>query len=719
MTESRAWQDSESGVDPSSTGIESVISDEIRTGVDAPAQTSADNRESQSPKAEGKIESTSLTRAHVNVDELTKRDHVVRSASTSKEVPPEIRILGDYELLREISHGGQGVVYEARKRTLDLPVAVKVLHFSGMLSTAMLQRFRLEARAASQLRHPNILRVHDIGFDRGTHFYAMDYVEGGTVSDMIRNLARQRKQLADASTKVSRSSSASASVAKQATTVNGSSSFNVSSLSDHRQYYRFVAKLGFQVADALNFSHQHGVVHRDIKPSNLLLDTSGCVYVSDFGLARFDGQQELTKPGEFLGTLRYMSPEQGYANRVTLDGRTDIFSLGATLYEMLTLQPAFQGESKAEILHNVAFRDLTQAKQIDRGIPSDLNTIVMKCLEKKPDDRYQDARQLRDDLESWLDHRRVIATPPTTAKRVSRWIMKHRGISGTIGLCVLTAITMGFSALAFALQAEKEQVGRYAKLLRQSESMRLAANSALQLPQNPGLAVALAAKGVDVQRSLEAESALRAALDENHERLVLRDHSGAVGQASFSPHGKFIVTTGASIDFSRSKQPARLYDAASGKLIRTLQADDLITSAAFEPHGDRLLTASTPNNANARMAEDLAKHPPVLWNVEHGNQIGVLRDAYLLKAHPACFSIVSGVTQIVAPSLNNAACIYNAAGEKIRTLEGHQASVTFAAFNPQGDKVVTVAEDNTVRIWNSSTGEQLKVLDYFYKFLVN
>ena len=346
-----------------------------------------------------------------------------------------LRILGDYELIREIGRGGQGVVYEARQISLDMSVAVKALPFAKALNANALQRFKNEAKAAAQLRHPNILPVHAFGSERGMHYYVMDYIEGGTLEDLVNEIGQQSRKTAPTQTY---SSSAPGKPAGEVDTDRASTPSETKILRPfietissrgslvHRDYFKRVTEIGIGVAEALHYAHENGVIHRDIKPSNLLFDAEGRVWVADFGLAQLESNPDLTKPGEFMGTLRYMSPEQGYANRVTLDGRTDVFSLGATLYELLTLRPAFAGATKAEVLRQVAFEEPLPPRKVDPRIPKDLETIVMKALEKKPESRYDDAQQLADDLRACVQHRRITARPPTVPQRAGKWAKKTK-----------------------------------------------------------------------------------------------------------------------------------------------------------------------------------------------------------------------------------------------------------------------------------------------------
>ena len=230
--------------------------------------------------------------------------------------------LGDFSLVRVIGRGGMGVVYEAVQKSLNRRVALKILPAACADDPRKVRRFLIEAQAAASLRHPHIVPVHLVASENGLHFYAMQYVEGRTLAEHIALLRRGRRA------------------------TNSDALHTDSGLASPRT----AALLGRQAALALHFAHQQGIIHRDIKPSNLLIDQSGCLWVSDFGLARIAGQADLTLSGAVLGTLRYMSPEQAAGSRAIVDHRTDVYSLGASLYELLVLGPAFDGFDHLDML---------------------------------------------------------------------------------------------------------------------------------------------------------------------------------------------------------------------------------------------------------------------------------------------------------------------------------------------------------------------------------
>jgi serine/threonine protein kinase len=317
--------------------------------------------------------------------------------------------LGDFRIVREIGRGGMGVVYEAEQISLGRRIALKVLPFALTLDARQLQRFKNEARAAAQLHHQNIVPVYYVGSERGVHFYAMQYIEGQSLAEVIHGL-RQFTQSGQG-----RAATAAAHQpgphgestgpflptrpATAVTTAVRSTDPLTTAYSTHSPaFYPAVARLAVQEAEALEHAHEYGVVHRDVKPANVMVDVHGHLWITDFGLAQFQADAGLTQSGDLLGTLRYMSPEQAAGRRIVLDHRTDVYSLGATLYELLTLQPPFEGTDRQTLLHQILHDEPRPPRALRKSIPVELETIVLKCLDKDADRRYTTARELADDL---------------------------------------------------------------------------------------------------------------------------------------------------------------------------------------------------------------------------------------------------------------------------------------------------------------------------------
>ncbi|HEV2946038.1 MAG TPA: serine/threonine-protein kinase, partial [Gemmataceae bacterium] len=307
------------------------------------------------------------------------------------------RRLGDFEIVRELGRGGMGIVYEARQVSLNRQVALKVLSGVLGLTAKAVQRFQREAEAAAKLHHTNIVPVYATGEEDGTHFYAMELIDGPSLDHVIRQL-----RPASLPGEASRSPELEATgpyVGESGST----STLGASSLSSDGHYFDTVARMIAEVADALEYAHQQGVIHRDIKPSNLLLSPNARLSINDFGLARMLEQPGMTMTGEFVGTPAYMSPEQITAGRTLLDHRTDIYSLGATLYELLTLHPPFTGERRDQVLTQILHKEPKAPRKMNPKVPVDLETICLKAMEKDPDGRYQTAGKLAEDLRHFVN----------------------------------------------------------------------------------------------------------------------------------------------------------------------------------------------------------------------------------------------------------------------------------------------------------------------------
>jgi eukaryotic-like serine/threonine-protein kinase len=337
--------------------------------------------------------------------------------------------LGDFRIVREVGRGGMGVVYEAEQVSLRRRVALKVLPFAAATDPRALQRFQNEARAAACLHHTNIVPVFAVGCERGVSYYAMQFIDGTTLADLMRQLRTPATSTADAPTDAHLPPDWLARPQADTDPAVRQSTLTASAPGRGRDYFRRVAGLGVQAAEALDHAHQAGVVHRDVKPGNLLLDGRGHLWVADFGLALVrQGEAGLTMTGEVLGTLRYMSPEQALAKRVPIDHRTDVYSLGATLYELLTLRPVFEGKDRQELLRQIAFEEPRPPRRVDRKVPAELEVIVLKALEKNPADRYATAQEMADDLRRFLDDRPIRAKRPTAMQWVRKWARRHRSV---------------------------------------------------------------------------------------------------------------------------------------------------------------------------------------------------------------------------------------------------------------------------------------------------
>ncbi len=381
--------------------------------------------------------------------------------------------LGDYGLIREVGRGGMGVVYEAEQVSLRRRVALKVLPWAAAMDPKQLQRFKNEALAAASLKHDHIVSVYAVGCERGVHYYAMEFIEGQTLAELIaemqpasRERRRPENQTADfasgplpscggglgwgveapaAVTPTPRPSPPPQGGREKIGDTAPVAALSTKLTGNDRGRFRAVATLMADAADALEHAHSLGIVHRDIKPGNLLLGAAGRIYVSDFGLARFGPDAGLTMSGDLLGTLRYMAPEQALARHGLADHRVDVYGLGCTLYELLTGKYAVRGQDKADILGDIAFGVPVSPRRLDRALPVELETITLKCLTKNPADRYATAGELAADLRRFVEDKPIKAKPPGVSARVTRWVRRNRALaaSAAVALTVVLVATAG------------------------------------------------------------------------------------------------------------------------------------------------------------------------------------------------------------------------------------------------------------------------------------
>lgn len=376
--------------------------------------------------------------------------------------------LGDFEILGEIGRGGMGVVYRARQVSLDRPVALKVLPASRQRHGASLERFLREARAAARLNHENVVPVYSHGECEGYYYYAMKLVEGVTLDLAIRShpellsathassAAARRFNRTGRATKSPAAAVEPAAVAVDDETIVPS---EVAAGCDHTaQDYRHMATLLVGVAEGLAHAHDSGVVHRDIKPHNLILGQEQRLYITDFGLAYLTSEPHVTVSGEVMGTPAYLSPEQvrGHVNEI--DHRTDIYSLGVTLYEMLTNSRPFQGESRDQVLHSISVKEPAPPRRRNPRVPVDLETICLRAIEKDPVRRYPSAADLAEDLRRFVDGRPILSRRAGLMERAVKFARRNRAAStALVAAVIIAAVTFGWGLTAWAAKRAEGQ----------------------------------------------------------------------------------------------------------------------------------------------------------------------------------------------------------------------------------------------------------------------
>jgi serine/threonine protein kinase/tetratricopeptide (TPR) repeat protein len=370
-------------------------------------------------------------------------------------VEGERRQIGDYQIVREVGRGGMGIVYEAHQTSLNRRVALKILPFAAVLDQRQIARFRNEAQAAAQLHHPHIVPVFAVGQEQGVYYYAMQFIEGQSLQQAIDDLRRCAADLQRRSTVATRG-------ADRSTAVNRVTASRSSlQAGGPSEFFRTVARVGQEAAEALHHAHERGILHRDIKPSNLLLDATGKVWVTDFGLARVQTDSRVTLTGDVVGTLRYMSPEQATGQVTLVDARTDIYALGATLYELVTQRQAHAAEDRQALLRQIVEDEPAPPRRICPSIPVDLETIILTATAKSREDRYDSAQALADDLKRFLTGRPTLARRPSLGDRAAKWARRHRSL---VAIAASSLVLMSLLSAAGVILLMREQAQTRAAL---------------------------------------------------------------------------------------------------------------------------------------------------------------------------------------------------------------------------------------------------------------
>jgi serine/threonine protein kinase/WD40 repeat protein len=426
------------------------------------------------------------------------------AAGDAAESDEFTREFGDFQLVREIGRGGMGVVYEAQQKSLGRRVAIKLLPSTNHTGGRQEQRFDIESRAAARLHHSNIVPVYGVGEHDGLKYYVMQLIDGCGLDDVIREVVRRQaaasgsavcrspehgeppgesefaadaaswlmsetRPASDPGTGSGRSGRILRPTAIHAAEVERhrsqtSSSQTISRGSSRSGYWRNVVRLGINIADALQYAHEQGVLHRDIKPSNLMLDTKGQVWIMDFGLAKADDSADLTRTGDLVGTLRYMAPERFNGDS---DPRSDVYSLGLTLYELLLLRPAFDATDRNQLIRQLTTSTPPRPRKIRPDLPRDLETILTRACQDAPAARYATAADLRDDLQCFLEGRSISARRASLMDHSVKWIRRQPVVAGLV-IGVIASILLG--VIGASWQWRKAVIARTAAETAQGEA---------------------------------------------------------------------------------------------------------------------------------------------------------------------------------------------------------------------------------------------------------
>jgi WD40 repeat protein/serine/threonine protein kinase len=720
--------------------------------------------------------------------------------SPAAPVAVPLQQLGDYRIIRLIGHGGMGIVYEAEQISLGRHVALKVLPRKMLVDAKHRRRFEREARLAAKLHHTNIVPVFGVGEHDGLPYYVMQFIQGLGLDQVLEELRRLRVNGGDAKSAPADPESAAgknlsaADVARSLLTgqfrpaapdssldplatedridrpadgaekespaaflanppVGSQSDSSVvlpgqSGTSGKRKakpptYWQCVAQIGLQVAGALEYAHQQGVLHRDIKPSNLLLDRRTTVWVTDFGLAKASDSEDLTHTGDVLGTLRYMPPE---AFEGKSDARNDVYSLGLTLYELLALRPAFEEKDRNKLIKQVTTGEPTRLDRLDPAVPRDLVTIVHKAIDRDPRQRYASAGELAADLQRLADDEPIKARPLSLAEQLARWCRRYPMVAGLLAAVLLVG-AVGFAATLWQLRSAlaNEQEALKQKAIAEMErgraeaqterARRLLYASDLNVAQQAWEAgnLARARELLERQRPEPGAEDLRG-FEWRYFWRLCRDeslHTFRGHTFGFSPDGRTLAS-------GSNDGTVWLWDVAARSGITTLMGHNSeVTSVAFTPDGKLLATASDDGRVN-------------LWDVVSGRkltflphkaerkQIAFTPDGKLL----ACAAWAGGGIKLwdaatwheISPLTGSSSwlCISIspdgrklAAGgddtmvhlwdlgtrKKIGVLHGHTAYVHHLAFSPDSKMLASTCQDKTVKLWDMATKQALQLLD--------
>ncbi len=652
--------------------------------------------------------------------------------------------LGDYRIIREIGRGGMGIVYEAEQTALGRRVALKVLPPQAVRDEQKVRRFEREARAAAQLHHTNIVPVFEVGRENGVCFYAMQFIHGQGLDEVIEEIRRLRAassagQVRPAPTPqaaailsgfggpattepdsaVHRERAAQTELAPGPARNLPAAGTGLSGAGSARApYYRSVAGVGRQTALALAYAHGRGIVHRDIKPANLLLDGQGVVWVTDFGVAKTD-DEGLTLSGDVVGTLRYVAPERF---RGQCDARADVYALGLTLYELLALRPAFDARDRHHLMEQVKARDPPRPRDLDARIPRDLETIVLKAIDKDPDRRYQSAEALADDLRRFLDDEPIRARRTSLPERCARWARRNPAVAALMAAVALllllgTALAWYLEARAVAaaeLALSNEQLandnaaraeGEKREAERRGEEARRANDRLREVTYAAQMNLANQAReggnynqtrdlldrylpepGRPDPRGFEWYflSRLR-----DVGRLTLRGHTAGVRGVAFSRDGTRI----ASGDLHRT---AKVWDAHTGRALLSLRGHAHgIMGVALSPDGTRLATASDDKTVK-------------VWDTRSGRLIHTLT-GHTAGVYGVAFS--PDGTRLASASQDDTAKVWDVAtGAEVFTYRGHRGGLFAVAFSPDGSRIASVCFYGELRVWDAQTGRDLLIV---------
>jgi WD40 repeat protein/serine/threonine protein kinase len=646
-------------------------------------------------------------------------------ASRERQRPENLQQLGDYRIVREVGRGGMGVVYEAEQVSLGRHVALKVLPRKMLLDPKQRRRFEREAKAAAKLHHTNIVPVFGVGEHDGLPYYVMQFIQGQGLDEVLHEVKRLqaggpppaspdrpgRSDLSAAVVARSLVTGAFQPSGEPAASAAGwgsdpaadaaGSPLSGSSVSLPGQtgvpgrtgsgrkptYWQSVARIGLQVAEALEYAHRQGVLHRDVKPSNLLLDLQGTVWVADFGLAKADDSENLTHTGDILGTLRYMPPE-AFAGRA--DARGDVYALGLTLYELLALRPAYTVKDRHQLIKQVTEAEPPPLRKLRPEVPRDLETIVHKAIDRDPARRYQTAGELAADLQRFCDDEPIRARRISPAERLGRWCRRNPVLAGmAAGILVLTL--GGIGGILWQWQKAERAAASEWEARRDRErtltdmytSFGLAA-AARDDPRQAVLWFAYAARLAGSDRERADANRTRVAawgrLAIQPVRAVVHPPGWNEEKLAFHPSGRYLLTHGSGLAINES--PCRLWNLEHEAALAFPGNSGLVSAAAWDTAGERLAVGTWQGEVT------IFRFPggELLQRVPYAGYISAL--------------LFSPDGRYCALTAGNRVRVWDCRQAAFCTPElEHPMPVYALAFHPQGELLATGCQDNTCRVY--------------------
>ncbi len=608
---------------------------------------------------------------------------------------PKLRSCGDYELLEEIARGGMGVVFRARQVSLNRIVAVKMILAGRLAGEAEVQRFRAEAESAAQLRHPNIVAIHEVGVLEGQHYFSMDFVQGQNLTEFVRNRPLPSRQAAT-----------------------------------------FLKT----IAEAIHYAHQCGILHRDLKPSNILMDQSDQPHVSDFGLARqMKGDSDLTLSGQVLGSPNFMPPEQAAGKRGQVSPRSDIYSLGAILYYLLTARAPFVAETMTETLQQVVNEQPPAPRLLNPSALRDLETICLKCLEKEPGKRYATAQELADELGRCLRDEPIRARPMGPGGKAWRWCRRKPALTSAIfvALVLLLVLGIGSPIAAFRINRARQQAqqkakeatdrlwdsylaqahagrwsGRAGRRFESLEALRKAAAIRPSLELRNEAIACMALVDLRVARELLdlRNGQPGAAFDMGYLRYARPDAKGAIRVRRVADGAELMRLTGCeppvynlwfssdgrylAVTFGKGPVRLKMWDLARNEVVPTPAGLNDVKNLAFS-HDSNTIAITTKDGAviiysltSQKTLTPLA--PPVA--------------AWAIQFHPTDTRLAIANEWGLKLEVRDLET-----GKVIQSIP-HSDTIYNLAWHPDGRRLATACADSRVYIWDISTGNQLAML---------